>query len=322
MKKITLLLFSVVAMLQAFAQKGNLILFAEEGERFYVVMNGVKQNTTLQTNVAVRGMPEGLYIVKIIFEDKSLGAVNDKINVMAGFERTFNIKKKKNNAGEMIYVTRLLSQNPIPVDMQEPVAEQQVVVYQPIAVPVDGATTVTQTTTTRTTNGGDNVNMNMNVGGVGMGVNINTIGMDMGGVSSTTTTTTTRTTSSSTMTNSNYDQPVQQQPAVVYVPGYNGPIGCPMPMSIADFQSAKASIASKSFEETKLQIAKQIVGANCCTAAQVREIMKMFSFEQSKLDFAKFAYKYTYDQKNYYKVNDAFEFESSTTELNSFITGE
>ena len=47
--------------------------------------------------------------------------------------------------------------------------------------------------------------------------------------------------------------------------------------------------------------------------------MRLFNFEASKLDFAKFAYKYTYDQKNYYKVNDAFEFESSISELTTFI---
>ena len=68
-----------------------------------------------------------------------------------------------------------------------------------------------------------------------------------------------------------------------------------------------------------MKIAKQIVGANCITATQVRSVMKLFTFEASRLEFAKFAYAYTYDQKNYYKVNDAFEFESSIDDLNSAI---
>ena len=45
----------------------------------------------------------------------------------------------------------------------------------------------------------------------------------------------------------------------------------------------------------------------------------MFSFEDSKLDFAKYAYERTYDIDNYYKVNDAFTFESSVDELNEYI---
>ncbi|MBK9515283.1 MAG: DUF4476 domain-containing protein, partial [Flavobacteriales bacterium] len=44
-----------------------------------------------------------------------------------------------------------------------------------------------------------------------------------------------------------------------------------------------------------------------------------FSFEDSKLDFAKYAYDRTYDIGNYFKVNDAFTFESSMDELNEFI---
>ena len=49
------------------------------------------------------------------------------------------------------------------------------------------------------------------------------------------------------------------------------------------------------------------------------DIMMAFDFEASKVEFAKFAYGHTYDVNNYYKVNDAFEFESSIDELNRSI---
>ena len=45
----------------------------------------------------------------------------------------------------------------------------------------------------------------------------------------------------------------------------------------------------------------------------------LFSFEDSKLDFAKYCYGYTYDLGNYYMVNDAFDFESTIEELNNYI---
>jgi hypothetical protein len=45
----------------------------------------------------------------------------------------------------------------------------------------------------------------------------------------------------------------------------------------------------------------------------------MFDFEDTRLDFAKFAWEYVYDKDNYYLVNDAFEFELTIDELNEFL---
>jgi len=87
-----------------------------------------------------------------------------------------------------------------------------------------------------------------------------------------------------------------------------------------DYVNAKSSIASKDFEDTKLTVAKQIDGSNCMSAEQIRGIMKLFTFENSKLDFAKYAYAHCTDKANYFKVNDAFEFDNSSKELNDYIS--
>lgn len=142
----------------------------------------------------------------------------------------------------------------------------------------------------------------------------------MNGYSESSTTTTTTTTQSTTTT---YQDPPPPAPAqVIYVDGYNGRIGCPVPMSRNDFESFKGSLASKSFEDSKMTMAKQVLNNNCLTSAQVREVMGLFSFEQTKLDFAKYAYGHTYDIGNYFKVNDAFGFESSIEELNDYISSQ
>lgn len=49
--------------------------------------------------------------------------------------------------------------------------------------------------------------------------------------------------------------------------------------------------------------------------------MLLFSFEDTRLDLAKYAYGYTFDIGNYYQINDAFTFSSSIDELNSYIQG-
>jgi len=105
------------------------------------------------------------------------------------------------------------------------------------------------------------------------------------------------------------------------MPGYSGPVGCGMPMTTAEFADAQKSIESKSFEETKMTMAKQIGRDRCFTVDQVKSIMSTFSFEDSKIEFAKYAYDRTHDIGNYYKLKDAFTFESSVDDLNKFLEG-
>jgi hypothetical protein len=162
----------------------------------------------------------------------------------------------------------------------------------------------TTTTTTTTTTGGPGMNMGVTgPDGQTVGVNINMTGM--GGSTTTTSQTTTTTTSTGGGTTT-----------VVPAPTGNG---CAWPMSSSDFASAKQSVTSKSFEDSKLTVAKQILSSNCMSSAQVKEIMMLFSFEQTKLDWAKFAYGKTTDPNNYFKLNDGFTFETSIDELNEYI---
>ncbi len=147
------------------------------------------------------------------------------------------------------------------------------------------------------------VDVNVNMGGMGVDMDVN--------ISETYTETHTTTTTTTTTSGAGHDHYVMS--------GYNGPIGCPWPMDDAQFSDAKRSVSSKDFEDSKLTVAKQITGSNCLTASQVREMMGVFDFEDSKLEYAKFAYNRTYDLGNYYKLNDAFDFESSIDELNQYI---
>ena len=160
-----------------------------------------------------------------------------------------------------------------------------------------------RTTTTTTTN--ENVNTNVNMGIPGGGINVN-MNVNVPGTVQTSTTTTTTTTTSGN---------VQQAPPPPRPSGN----GCYGPCGNSEFQGLKGSISSKPFEDNKVQIAKQFLGANCVSAAQVRELMGMFTYEESKLDIAKFAYGKCVDPNNYYKVNDGFTYSSSIDELNEFI---
>ncbi|MEI6123113.1 MAG: DUF4476 domain-containing protein [Bacteroidota bacterium] len=328
MKKLLLLSIILVAFsYKMLAQSSDVTFFNQEGQKFYLIINGIKQNDTPQTNVKVSGLTADNYKAKVIFDNATIPAIDKTIytrDVDGKFFSTSYIIKQDKNGN---WVAKLNSMQENQVVYTNQYSQPLLLEERPIGTTV----TTNQTTTTVNSNANNNgggmnvsvvdpntgqaVNMNVSVNANGMNTNA---GINGSGVTSTTTTTTYTTTSSNgVVTNSN----VNNAQGHYIMQGYNGNVGCPWPMSTNDFQSAINSISTKSFEDSKLTIAKQITSANCLFCSQVRDIMNLFSFESTKLDFAKFAFKYVYDQGNYFKLNDAFTFESSIDELNSYING-
>ncbi len=86
-----------------------------------------------------------------------------------------------------------------------------------------------------------------------------------------------------------------------------------------DFEGAKKSVDSKTLEDDKLIIAKEITNKKCLTSMQVQQLMRLMTYETSKLELAKYAYKNCMDKSNYYKVNDAFGYESTISDLEAFL---
>lgn len=140
-----------------------------------------------------------------------------------------------------------------------------------------------------------------------------------------------------------YDPNLDPGYDATYGPGYGGYLPAPMPDQPApgaqsyypapgspqcggllqpqDVSALVASVQSKNFEATKLSVAKQAVGGATILAEDVARLLRCFDYESTRLEFAKYAYPRCCDQRNYFKVNDAFEFESSTTELQRFTQG-
>lgn len=90
-------------------------------------------------------------------------------------------------------------------------------------------------------------------------------------------------------------------------------------MNARDFDQVKQSLRKEWFENNRMTSAKFILDKNNVTTAQVKDLMSLFTFENNKLELAKYAYRKTVDQKNYYQVMDALTFSSSKDELARFI---
>lgn len=92
---------------------------------------------------------------------------------------------------------------------------------------------------------------------------------------------------------------------------------CKTAMSSESFSSYFNTIKSESFSSSQMEAAK--VPGRCFSTEQIRQVMGFFSFEESKLEFAKWAYARCVDQDNYTNLRSALTYSSSRSELSQFI---
>jgi Domain of unknown function (DUF4476) len=94
-----------------------------------------------------------------------------------------------------------------------------------------------------------------------------------------------------------------------------------IPMTQGEFAPAHGRVTAERFENDKMRVAKQVTtNGGCLTSQQISMITSAFTFENDKVEYAKFAYPYSADPKNYGVLNSQFTFDSSKRELGA-ITG-
>ncbi len=220
----------------------NATFFSQDGEKFWVIVDGVKQNDKAATNVKVTGLTNELYRVKIIFSDNTIPAIDQTISTTdvenKRVDATYNIRKDKkgkmvmrvSSFNESASTTASPAQTVIPYHTEEtPATTPAVNTTQPVTgsrqdvnikQDVNATPNGVGSSQSITTPDGDNVRMDMNVGATGGGIkvddgmggsinmnlNMNISGMDGstqgGNVSSSTTVTQSSSSSTSTSVNS------------------------------------------------------------------------------------------------------------------------
>lgn len=297
MNKITLLFLGLFFALTS--AKGqdlyNLEFFTQETPPFTLFINGIQQHASPTTNIRVEGFIQPILKMRMEFADQTPAISKTLYMPEESSEISYQVKNTKKG-----FKVRMFSMTPIaqapPVNIRPGV----------IVVPYATVPVITEMTTTTTTTTGINSGMNVSINDENVGVNVSVNVGGNGGVYQETTTTTT-----TSIGNTGGD--------VYIMEGYDGSIGCDWPISSSDFAEAKQTIKSKGFDDTRMGIAKQIIQSNCMLSNQVRDLVELMSFDDTKLELAKFAYGYTYDIGNYFKVGQALDYESSVDELNEYI---
>ena len=283
------------------AQTSTLKFYTADGNNFTIYFDGALQNNAPANQVVVDGIFEGNHSVVAVFENSRFSPLEAQLPVFANSVNSYELKRTFENGAEKYVLNgggSSSTQGTANVSMNVGIDGFNMNVNINDANVQQNTTTTTTTTSSSSSSGWGVPN-----GGVNMNVNMNT---DM---------------NSNMNTNSNVQTTHTQTNSwggqqTTYVEDTRCPGGA---MASHEFSSAKGSIESKTFEDDKLKVAKQITRNNCLSSDQVAQVMGLFTFEDSRVEYAMFAYDYVYDANNYYKVNDAFEFSFSIDELDEYI---
>lgn len=162
-----------------------------------------------------------------------------------------------------------------------------------------------------------NISINMNLSEDGFNISMNSDGSSSQNHQNNTSNS--ETSSSHQSQVSNINSQTNSDETVIYVPGYNGDVGCTNPVKEDRFEDMMESVEDASFAEDKVRVCKRILKTNCLIIDQLVLMLEEISFDEDQLELAKFAYDHVYDLENYYKVYDVFSFSKSGEELEEYI---
>lgn len=96
--------------------------------------------------------------------------------------------------------------------------------------------------------------------------------------------------------------------------GYVAPNGYRV-MSPQDVEALAAALKQRSFEATRLEVAKDALSQTSLYALDLQRLLRSFDFDASRVELAKFAYARVADPQNFYRVYEAFQFDGSVQEV-------
>jgi len=326
----------------SYSQHSLLTVFSDDGEHFFLYVDGKKINDIAKTHVEGVVLKNDIHKIKVDGEfDKTINASRQlESKDMDGNYCRLTLCLKMVKSGK--YKLKLSDFTPLSADellTETTSAPVQEVVVEKEPVKASTAKTVQVKDVTQSDEDSATVSFSMDANSSKKAevenVSVNFSANDENGKASVSFSVSTSESNMnsnvvvteeseviSTKQTSNSESVVQKEVEKHPMPEYNGKKGCNNLIWDKEFEEIKGTIRSKNFEETKLSIAKDIASKKCLQAKHVHDIMKLFKFEESRLQFAMFAYTRTYDQDNYYKVYNAFEFEMTIEELKAYINGD
>ncbi|MBC5774500.1 DUF4476 domain-containing protein [Pontibacter sp. KCTC 32443] len=95
---------------------------------------------------------------------------------------------------------------------------------------------------------------------------------------------------------------------------------CDYLMSREEVDKLADAMKNRSFESTKLTIAREALRNSSILAEDLKYILQQFDYESTRVEFAKYAYEYVCDRDRFYYVYDVLKFDSSVRELEEYTS--
>ncbi len=310
------------------SQGGSLTVFSQNGEKFYLFLDGKKQNEVAQSNIRIQGLPELYYQARIVFKNPGIPPIiKNNLYVSDGddvlMDASYRIRRDK--AGKVklnFYSMKPVQQNFVPpaglyvyhYGSQAPDSISGISKSLPSAKN-SGISTTPNTTANKTINlksaavkTADSKTIPTKKSAVENVAKANTNAKKANSIDSVTAKGAVKSVVADNKT-------TNQNKAVTVNKKCNG-----WPMGKTDLAAAKKAIEDAGKDESRLAAAKEIISSNCLMASQVTELCSLFKSEKWRLEFAKYAYSFTTDRKNYGEVSKAIASDPGRKELTKFIS--
>ena len=90
-------------------------------------------------------------------------------------------------------------------------------------------------------------------------------------------------------------------------------------MAAPEVSGLVQAMQQRPFEASKLSTAKEVLGHSRIQADDLKRVLRGLGFEDSRVELAKFAYAHVADPQNFYRVYEAFDFDSSVQEVQAAV---
>lgn len=313
-----------------FPSTGSLTVYSEQGDPFFLYLNGEKQNETAQSNIRVENLDQLSYTVKIIFKDAKLNSIT-KTNVFVSdgddvmMDATYKLSRTSWYPKLKFY-----GMNPVKADYKAPAGlyvhrygathqKNEAITSEPSKIPAQQPVAIIQKPFTDTVKP-----MNPVLTKEAAGKNVQLTKENKPASEKLTVNNATPSKKTIPAEKKEIGNTVKKNGATNAGLMIREPEGwiCQneWPMWKADFAMAKKKIAGEKSETLKLASAKLLVNQSCLSCDEVAEIAGLLVQEDSRLEFVKFAFNHTIDFKNYGKVFRVLTSFKSKENLHQFIS--
>ena len=340
-----------------FFAQSNFTVFNNGGQKFFLIMNGIKQNSLAQTNVEVSGVKNGGYSVKLIFEDGKTGDIDKNFFIESASDINTKIvfKKGKGKLQLVSMVPTVSAQSGSDVVIFRPdnnavYSDTPVITERPSDRPVITQTITTETITQSTGNGNAGIQINVSgtegqtpnnttpngtQGGNGsIGISIadpisgENINLNVGVTINDGTTTNgqtninqnSSTTTITTITSSNTSTNV--------TPANNTPNPVAPAATVSGCKNTLTNstvfiedLKLQSFEDDRVNALKLALVNTCLYAADAEKIMDLFTFDANQLSAAILLFDRLLDKDKASTLTKHITFDSTKMEFRNYISG-